>query len=70
MFFEEISKIDKVLSKLTRWKWRISKLAKSEQKRGITIDTKTIKGIIRLYFKKLFKTNLKYLKELAHFLER
>lgn len=62
-FFEEISKINKHLSKLTKRQREISKLPKPIVKGGNITDTEEIHRSRRTYFKNMYSTKLENLKE-------
>ena len=63
-FFEQINKIDKPLSKLTKRQRENIQIHKIKtEKEEITTDTEEIQRIIRSYFINLFSTELENVKE-------
>ncbi|KAL6088019.1 hypothetical protein STEG23_035602 [Scotinomys teguina] len=70
-FFEKINKIDKPLSRLTKRQRESIQINKIRNEIGdITTDNEEIQRIIRSYFKNLYSTKLKNLKEMDKFLDR
>jgi hypothetical protein len=69
--FEKINKIDKPLTRLTRWhrdSIQINKIR--NEKGGITTESEEIEKIIRSYYKSLYSTKLEILNEMDNFLDR
>ena len=71
LFFEKINKIDKPLSRLTRWH-RDSILINiiRNEKGDITTDPEEIQNTIRSFYKRLYSTKLENLDKMDKFLDR
>jgi hypothetical protein len=69
--FEKINKIDKPLAKLNKRQRKSTQINKiRNEKEDIITETEEIQRIIMSYFKSLYGTKLKNLKEMAGFLDR
>ena len=65
------NKIDKPLFKLIKMQRKNIQINKIRNENGdITIDTKEIQTIIRSYYKSLYSTKLKNVKEMDNFLDK
>ena len=69
-FFEKLNKIDKPWPKLIKRQRENMQNNKIKNVKGDIVDTKEIQRIIKSYFKNLYSTKLKNLKEMNNFLYR
>ena len=68
---EKINKIDKPLAKLIKRQRQNTQINKIRNEKGdITTDTEEIQRMIRSYYKSLYATKLKNVKEMDTFLDK